>query len=139
MSIKIGIIGCGKIAQVRHIPEYAANPEAKLTAFFDADAQRTAEIAAKYGGRACASVQELLDDPAIDGVSVCVANHAHAELAIAALRAGNDMVVTPDFEKQIPLVLAALEDGTLDMEAIDAALRRVLGWKYDLGLLDAAP
>ena len=84
-------------------------------------------------------IQELLDDPAIDGVSVCVANHAHAELAIAALRAGNDMVVTPDFEKQIPLVLAALEDGTLDEETIDAALRRVLGWKYDLGLLDAAP
>ncbi len=60
-------------------------------------------------------------------------------VAVMALRAGNDMVVTPDFEKQIPLVLAALEDGTLDMEAIDAALRRVLGWKYDLGLLDAAP
>ena len=26
MSIKVGVIGCGKIAQVRHIPEYAANP-----------------------------------------------------------------------------------------------------------------
>ena len=60
-------------------------------------------------------------------------------VAVMALRAGNDMVVTPDFEKQIPLVLAALEDGTLDEETIDAALRRVLGWKYDLGLLDAAP
>ena len=31
-------------------------------------------------------------------------------VAVMALRAGNDMVVTPDFEKQIPLVLAALED-----------------------------
>ena len=30
MSIKIGIIGCGKIAQVRHIPEYAANPHAEV-------------------------------------------------------------------------------------------------------------
>ena len=26
----IGIIGCGKIAQVRHIPEYAAHPAARL-------------------------------------------------------------------------------------------------------------
>ena len=24
--IRIGIIGCGKIAQVRHLPEYAATP-----------------------------------------------------------------------------------------------------------------
>ena len=26
--IRVGIIGCGKIAQVRHLPEYAANPNA---------------------------------------------------------------------------------------------------------------
>ena len=54
--------------------------------------------------------------------------------AVLAIAAGCDMVVTTDFKAQIPQVLAALEDGTLDMEAIDAALRRVLGWKYDLGL-----
>ena len=28
--IRIGIIGCGKIAQVRHLPEYAANPHVEL-------------------------------------------------------------------------------------------------------------
>ena len=31
----IGIIGCGKIAQVRHIPEYAAHPAARLTGYYD--------------------------------------------------------------------------------------------------------
>ena len=46
----IGIIGCGKIAQVRHIPEYAAHPEAKLVGFYDINQQRAAELAAKYGG-----------------------------------------------------------------------------------------
>ena len=29
---KIGIIGCGKVAQVRHIPEYMANPDAEIVA-----------------------------------------------------------------------------------------------------------
>lgn len=29
--LNIGIIGCGKIAQVRHLPEYAANPGANIT------------------------------------------------------------------------------------------------------------
>lgn len=28
--VKIGIIGCGKIAQLRHLPEYSTNPNAKL-------------------------------------------------------------------------------------------------------------
>ena len=36
----IGIIGCGKIAQVRHIPEYADNPDAQLTAFYDLNVAR---------------------------------------------------------------------------------------------------
>ena len=53
----------------------------------------------------------------------------------AALRAGNDMVVTPDFEKQIPLVLEAVEAGRIEESMLDEAVRRVLGWKYDLGLI----
>ena len=28
--INVGILGCGKIAQVRHIPEYAENPDVEL-------------------------------------------------------------------------------------------------------------
>ena len=69
----IGIIGCGKIAQVRHIPEYAAHPEAKLVGFYDINQQRAAELAAKYGGRAYATVEELLAEPEIQAVSICAA------------------------------------------------------------------
>ena len=36
--IRVGIIGCGKIAQVRHLPEYAANPNAEIVAFYDKNA-----------------------------------------------------------------------------------------------------
>ena len=36
----IGIIGCGKIAQVRHIPEYAAHPAARLTGYYDLNQER---------------------------------------------------------------------------------------------------
>ena len=46
------------------------------------------------------------------------------------------MVVTTDYHRQIPLVVAAVETGEIPMEIIDAALGRVIGWKYDLGLID---
>ena len=55
--------------------------------------------------------------------------------AVLAIAAGCDMVVTADFQGQIPQVLAALEDGSLPRERVDEALARVLGWKYDLGLI----
>ena len=117
----IGIIGCGKIAQVRHIPEYAANQGAKLTGFFDMDAQRTGEIAAKYNGKAYSSAQELLADPDIEGVSVCVANHAHAELAIAALQAGKHVLC----EKPRAVTLAECE--AMLAEADKAGKRLLIG------------
>lgn len=55
--------------------------------------------------------------------------------AVLALAAGADMVVTTDFRTQIPQTLAALEDGTLPRERVEEAVSRVLGWKYDLGLI----
>lgn len=92
MTIRIGMIGCGKIAQVRHIPEYADNPDAELRGFFDLSMERAQEMADKYGGKAYADVEELLRDPEIDAVSVCAANNAHAELSIKALQAGKHVL-----------------------------------------------
>ena len=74
----------------------------------------------------------LTDDLAMDAIGQYTADGSAAVLAV---QAGNDMLVTTDFTQQIPQVLAALEDGTLDPALIDRAAARVLGWKYDLGLL----
>lgn len=46
--------------------------------------------------------------------------------AVSALLAGNDMIVTADFETQIPQVLAAVRDGTLPVSVVDEACERVL-------------
>ena len=74
----------------------------------------------------------LTDDLAMDAVE------AYAEdgsVAVLAVLAGNDMIITTDYRTQIPLVIAAVEEGTIAESAIDQAVSRVLGWKYDLGLL----
>lgn len=90
--IRIGIIGCGKIAQVRHIPEYAENPDAELAAFFSPNRTRAEEQAAKYGGKVYDTAEALLADQSIDAVSICAANYAHAELTIKALEAGKHVL-----------------------------------------------
>lgn len=103
---KIGIIGCGKIAQVRHIPEYAANPDAELAGYYDYNRERALELARTYGGNVYASYEELLSDPSIDAVSVCVANHAHAGITMDALRAGKHVLC----EKPMAMTLKECED-----------------------------
>ncbi len=99
--MNVGIIGCGKIAQIRHIPEYTDNANAKIAGYYDFNYERAQELAEKYGGKAYTTIDELLENPELDAVSVCVANNAHAEISIKALRAGKHvlcekpMAVTP--------------------------------------------
>lgn len=90
--IRVGLIGCGKIAQVRHIPEYLSNGDAKLYGFYDLNQERAEELAGKYGGKAYKSYEELLGDRAIDAVSVLTPNHTHAKITIAALQSGKHVL-----------------------------------------------
>lgn len=113
--VRIGVIGCGKIAQVRHIPEYEANPDARVVALFDANAERARALAAEHGCRACATLEELLAAGDVDAVSVCTSNATHAQAAIAALRAGKDVLcekpMAVTIEECEAMVAAARETG----------------------------
>ena len=74
----------------------------------------------------------LTDDLAMDAVEAYAAD---GSVAVLAVLAGNDMIVTTDYRVQIPLVIAAVEEGTVDEGLIDQAVVRVLTWKHDLGLI----
>ena len=90
--LNVAVLGCGKIAQVRHIPEYAANENVRLVGFYNPTASRAEDMAKKYGGKVYLSPEELLADPEVEAVSVCSANYAHASLTIAALEAGKHVL-----------------------------------------------
>lgn len=102
---KIGIIGCGKVAQVRHIPEYAANPDAEVVGYYDINGARAEALAELHGGVAYPSWEALLDEKSIDAVSVCTTNATHAEIAVAAMRAGKHVLC----EKPMATTLADCE------------------------------
>ena len=74
----------------------------------------------------------MTDDLAMDAVQAYAGDGA---VAVMALQAGNDLILTTDYQTQIPAVLSAVAEGTLSEADIDAACRRVLQWKQALGLL----
>ena len=74
----------------------------------------------------------MTDDLAMDAVSSYAAN---GSAAVMAVQAGNDMIITTDFQTQIPEVIEAVESGKIDPVQIDQSVTRILQWKYDLGLL----
>lgn len=56
-------------------------------------------------------------------------------VSLQALKAGNDMVLSPrNLKEEIPAVLEAIEKGELTREDIESKCRKVLTYKYVLGL-----
>lgn len=91
--VHVGIIGCGRITEYRHAPEYLENEQVKLLGFADAKPGQAQLMADRFGGKDYGTTESLLADPAIDAVSVCVANTFHAEVTLAALRAGKHVLL----------------------------------------------
>jgi len=74
----------------------------------------------------------LTDDLAMGAINAYAKDGSAAVLAVLA---GNDMIVTTDYRSQIPQVLAAVQDGRISPEMLDAAVSRILRWKLELGLI----
>ena len=90
MSLKVGIIGCGGIANGKHLPALAEVKEVELVAFCDLIVERAEEAKMHYGtltAKTFTNYQEMLKDVELDVVHVCTPNNSHAELSIAAMEA----------------------------------------------------
>lgn len=93
--VNVGIIGCGGIANGKHMPSLHALPNVRMVAFCDIILEK-AEKAAKEFGTADAKVytdyKELLKDEAIEVVHVLTPNREHADISIDALYAGKHVM-----------------------------------------------
>jgi predicted dehydrogenase len=90
MVLKVGIIGCGGIANGKHLPALAQVETVALVAFCDLELARAEKAKQKYGTADAVvftDYQELLKLD-LDAVHVLTPNSSHAPLTIAALEAG---------------------------------------------------
>jgi predicted dehydrogenase len=92
-KIKIGIIGAGSISDF-HLQAYLKNDDAEIYAICDLNEDRARQKAQMYNAsRIFTDYRKLLADPAIEAVSICTWNQSHAEISIAALKAGKHVLV----------------------------------------------
>ncbi|SEM52564.1 Gfo/Idh/MocA family protein [Paenibacillus sp. OV219] len=92
---RIGIIGCGGIANGKHLPSLAQVKEAEIVAFCDIIVEKAEQAKAKYGteeAKVYTDYKELLKDGSIDVIHVCTPNDSHAVISIDALEAGKHVL-----------------------------------------------
>lgn len=74
----------------------------------------------------------ITDDLAMDGARDFAED---TEIAVQAVKAGNDLLCCTDFEVQIPAVLEAVKHGEITEERIDESVLRILELKISLGII----
>ena len=95
-KLQIGLIGCGGIANQKHLPSLSKFPElCELVAFCDLIEERATKAAAKYGAvgaKIYTDYTELLKDEKIDVVHVLTPNVYHGPITVAAFEAGKHVM-----------------------------------------------
>lgn len=90
----VGIIGVGKIAQIRHIPEYKNNKQTEVLAICDKSIARAAEVAKEHHiPHVSVDYLDIVNSPEIDAVSICTPNKDHWPIAVKALKAGKHVLI----------------------------------------------
>src|SRR5690348_15758268 len=92
-AMRFGIIGCGTIGPT-HAGAIRQIQGAELTAVADVVPERARETAQRFDvGRVYPDHTALIADPNVDVVTVCTPSGTHADIAVAAMRAGKHVIV----------------------------------------------
>lgn len=93
--VRVGIIGCGGIANGKHMPSLAKLKNVQMVAFCDIVRERAEKAAKDYGtedAKVYTDYRELLEDKTIEVVHVCTPNKSHADITVDALESGKHVM-----------------------------------------------
>lgn len=119
-KMRIGIIGCGGIANAKHMPAISKLQDVEMTAFCDIIKERAEKAAKEYGSpdaKVYTDYRELLKDETIDNVRVLTPNRLHAQISIDALKSGKHVLcekpMAMNYSEALEMLDAQKESGKL--------------------------
>jgi predicted dehydrogenase len=125
--IRVGVIGTGAIARLRHLPAYEACEAAgtaELVAVSDVVEASAREAAAQFGvPNAFTDYRDVLALP-LDAVSICTPNSSHEAISLAALDAGMHVLC----EKPLALDYAGAK--RMAVRAHEAGRKTAVNFRY---------
>ncbi|ANZ40798.1 hypothetical protein BBK82_37220 [Lentzea guizhouensis] len=129
--VRLGLIGCGRIAQVAHLPALEKADGVDLLAVCDPDAAVAGAVARRYHiSTVHTDAANLLADPSVEAVLVAAPDRFHFDLADAALAAGKHVLV----EKPLAATVKECEQLVARVRATGLTLQVGAMKRHDPGL-----
>lgn len=118
-KLKIALIGCGTIANGRHIPAYLElKDQLEVKYCVDIIKERAEASAAKFEGcKAVTDYHDILASEEIEAVTICTPNGTHEKISIDFVRAGKHVLcekpLSVNYESCCRILAAAREKGVM--------------------------
>ena len=105
-QLKIGIVGAGRIGNVHAQSITYAIPEASVVMVTDVIEENARKLAERFGiPKYSADYMDIIRDPEIDAVLVCSPTPTHADISIAAMKAGKHVFCEKPVHTSIEKIL----------------------------------
>lgn len=94
-KVRVGIIGCGGVANGKHLPALSKIESVEMVGFCDLVESRAAKAAKEYGTKKSTvytDYKEMLKDKTIDVIHVCTPNKSHSKISVDAMEAGKHVM-----------------------------------------------
>ena len=129
-KLKIGVIGCGMVANIGHLPTYHKSSLTQIEAISDPLDSHLKKAQERYNvPKIYKNPEDLLDDPDIDAISICSPHWAHAEQVIRAANNGKHILC----EKPIGLNLIEVNKMIKAVEKNNVIFQTATQKRFDLG------
>ncbi|KZL02380.1 MULTISPECIES: Gfo/Idh/MocA family oxidoreductase [unclassified Pseudovibrio] len=94
MSLSVGIIGLGEVAQLMHLPLLADDARFTISAISDVSNELMEYIGDRYGvAKRYAAASDLIADRSLDAIFILTPDHLHADLLSEAMKAGRHVFI----------------------------------------------
>lgn len=109
--LRLGLVGCGRVAELGYAPAAAAAAGLAIVAVADPDRSRRGLVAGKLGASGHARLDQLLAAGPLDGIVICTPAEEHEQAAAGAAQAGLTALVekppAPDAEGALRIAALA--------------------------------
>ena len=125
MTLRVALIGTGKIAVANHLPGISFARDAEVTALCDPNPEALAEASRVSGvTKTWTDPFALIKEAPVDAVIVATPNRAHRDIVVAAAESGRHVLC----EKPLALTVAEAEDMLSAVER--AGVRHMTAFTY---------
>ncbi len=130
MTVRIGFVGAGGIAQWQHFDTLEDTDDAEVVGICDVDEETATDAADRFDAQAYTDYRDLYDEVALDAVFICLPPFAHEGQEVEAAERGIDLFV----EKPLALDVDTAETVRDAIAETDVVAQVGYNWRYALGI-----